>query len=76
MHIYVAGAEKRLVAVSHIKLQARQVGVVFCVKACVCVAKDVLNPASEKARIIADFAPAALPVCRADMGRVLGFVGN
>ena len=66
VHIDVAGAQKRQVAVSHIQLKARQIGVVFCVKACVCVAQNVLNPSPAKARIIADFAPAALPVCRAD----------
>ena len=66
VHIYVAGAQKRQVSVSHIQLKARQIGVVFGVEACVCVAEDVLNPSPAKARIIADFAPAALPVCRAD----------
>ena len=66
VHIYIAGAQKRQVAVSHIQLKARQVGVAFCVEACVGVAENVLNPASAKARIVADFAPTALPVCRAD----------
>ena len=66
VHIDVTGAQKRQVAMSHIELKARQVGVVFGVEACVCVAQNIANPASAKARIIADFAPAALPVCRAD----------
>ena len=76
VHIDVARAKKRQVAVSHIQLKARQIGVVFCVKACVCVAQNVLNPSPAKARIIADFAPAALPIGRAYMGSVFGFVGN
>ena len=32
VHIDVAGAQKRLVAVSHIELKARQVGVVMCAR--------------------------------------------
>lgn len=66
VHIDVAGAQKRQVAVSHIQLKAWQVGVVFCVEACVGVAENVLNPTSAKTRIVPDFAPAALPVCWAD----------
>ena len=62
VHIDVAGAQKRQVAVSHIQLKARQVGVAFCVEACVGVAKHVLNPTSAKTRIVPDFAPTALPV--------------
>ena len=66
VHIDVAGAQKRQVAVSHIQLKARQVGVAFCVEACVGVAKHVLNPTSAKTRIVPDIAPTALPVCWAD----------
>ena len=76
VHIDVAGAQKRQVSVSHIQLKAWQIGVAFCVEACVCVPKDVLNPASAKARIVPNFTPSALPVCRADIRRVFGFVGN
>ena len=46
VHIDVARAQERLVAVSHIQLKARQVGIVFCVEACVGVAEDILNPQS------------------------------
>lgn len=76
VHIDVAAAQKRQVAVSHIQLKARQVGVVFCVEACVCVAENILNPASAKARIVPNFAPSALPVCRAYRRTVFGFMGN
>ena len=66
VHIDVAGAQKRQVAMSHIELKAWQVGVVLGVEACVCVAKNVLNPTSAKTRIVPNFAPATLPVGRAD----------
>lgn len=66
VHIDVARVQKREVAVSHIQLKARQVSIILGVKACVGVAKNILNLASAKARIIADFTPTALPVCRAD----------
>ena len=68
MHIDVAAAQKRQVAVSHIQLKARQIGVVLGVEACVGVAKHVLNPTSAKTRIVPDFTPAALPVGWAYMG--------
>lgn len=53
---------------AHIKLQARQIGVVLGVEASVGMAKNVLNPAAAKARIVADFTPTALPVGWAYMG--------
>ena len=52
---------------SHIYLQSRKVGVAFCVEAGVGVAQDVLHPTSAKARIVPNFAPAALPVARANI---------
>ncbi len=76
VHIDVARAKKRQIAVSHIQLKAWQVCVIFCVEACVSVAQNVLNPTAAKARVVADFAPAALPIGRAYMGSVFGFVGN
>lgn len=62
VHIDVTGAQKRQVAMSHIELKARQVGVVFGVEACVCVAQNIANPSPAEARIVPDFTPAALPV--------------
>ena len=65
-HIDIACAEKGKVAVPHINLKTRQVGVAFCVETCVGVAQNVLNPTPAKARIVADFAPTLLPVGGAD----------
>ena len=52
---------------SHIYLQSREVGVVFCVEARVGVAQHILNPTSAKARIVPNFPPTALPVARANI---------
>lgn len=65
-HIDVARAEKGKVAVPHVNLKTRQVGVAFCVETCVGVAQNVLNPTPAKAGIVADFTPTLLPVGGAD----------
>ena len=66
VHIDVARAQERQVAVPHIKLQTGQVSAAFCVETRVGMAQNIANPAAAKAGIIPYFPPAALPVCRTD----------
>ena len=66
-HVDITRAQKRQVAVSHVKLQAWKVPVVLGEEARVCVAQYVLDPTAFKTGSVAYFAPVFLPICGAYM---------